>query len=94
MARRSVNEFEAHQAQTAKELGYASAEEMNAEHDPLHELLCRGMGLLYSPTLAAVRAGEDLDHDWVRCEEAMVLAAQKFLNAWREAHHAEPGAVL
>jgi len=76
--------FARHQAETAADLGYATVDAMNAEHDPLHETLCRALGLPCSPTLAAVRAGDDLDRDWVRCEESMVLAAQRFLNEWRK----------
>lgn len=79
-----MNDFAQHQAETAERLGYRTADEMNAEHDPLHEKLCKALGLPYSPTLEAVQTGGTLDHDWVRYEEDMVLAAQRFLNAWRQ----------
>ena len=71
------------QAEIATALGYATVAEMNAEHDLFHEGLCRALGLTQSPTLYRVRTGRSLNHDWVRYEEAMVLAAQRFLNAWR-----------
>jgi hypothetical protein len=69
------------QEEYATRLGYDNADEMNADHDRFHEALCRALGLSRSPTLAAVRTSEGLDHDWVRHEEAMVLSAQQFLNA-------------
>jgi len=80
------SEFDRHQAETAAELGYATVDAMNAEHDPIHKALCKALGFTESPTLAAVENSEPLDHDWVRCEEAMVLAAQRFLNEYRRAH--------
>lgn len=73
------------QEEHALALGYTTADEMNAEHDPFHEALCQALGLGQSPTLTAIAAGTSLDHDWVRYEETMVLAAQRFINAWRAA---------
>jgi hypothetical protein len=78
-----MDAFHAHQADTAQELGYNSVEAMNAEHDRFHHRICAALGLVASPTLWAVSHDEELDHDWVRLEEAMVLAAQRFMNAWR-----------
>lgn len=74
---------DATQEDTARALGYRTVDAMNEEHDPFHERLCIALGLSESPTLAAKRNGAPLNRDWVRCEEAMVLAAQRFINAWR-----------
>jgi hypothetical protein len=78
-----VTTFEEHQAATAARLGYRTVAEMNSEHDPLHEALCRAIGFIDSPTLWRVRWGLDLDLDWVRYEESMVLAGQQFRNSYR-----------
>ena len=67
----------------ARALGYRTAAEMNADHDRFHDLICRAIGIGPSPTLTRVAQDQTLDHDWVRYEEAMVLAAQQFMNAYR-----------
>ena len=77
--------FEEQQQTHAVELGYETAEQMNADHDKFHEALCRAIGLFFSPTLHRVAKGLSLDHDWVRYEEAMVLAAQRFKNEYLKA---------
>ena len=76
--------FEEEQQAHAERLGYQTADEMNADHDKFHERLAKAVGLEYSPTLLHVRYGMRLDYDWVRYEEAMVLAAQKFKNEYHK----------
>lgn len=63
----------------ARSLGYATAAEMNREHDPLHCLLAEWCDLYISPTLFAVahklRRPSDADE-----EEARVLDFQSLMN--------------
>lgn len=65
----------------AVELGYPDVDEMTLFHDPLHERLARALGLPHSPTLWALAHGQPAPACAAH-EEAMVLAAQKFMNAW------------
>jgi ribonuclease BN (tRNA processing enzyme) len=75
----------ADQEPLAGQLGYPDAAAMNAEHDPTHLALCLALGLETSPTLQKVAASGDRrpSDDLVAAEEAMVLAAQAFLNCAR-----------
>lgn len=72
----------------AEALGYGGdVHAMTLEHDPLHTRLCWALGLDGSPTLRGV-ARRLLESDAaygeiVRAEEAMVLAAQRFLSIVR-----------
>jgi hypothetical protein len=72
------------QHELAAQLGYDSPDAMNAEHDPTHLALCTALGLSTSPTLDRVTHGPGRCSDDLRAyEEAMVLAAQQFMNAAR-----------
>lgn len=64
-------------------LGYPGVGSMTVEHDPLHTLLAVTLGLGVSPTLWAVAHGLPVDPVLAEAEEAMVLAAQRFLNLAR-----------
>lgn len=64
--------------ETALSLGYGSDTlAMARDHDPLHAALCDWLGLDDSPALR-VAAGIDADNDLARCEEAAVIAVQRF----------------
>lgn len=64
----------------AWELGYGGdVEAMTLDHDPLHSRLAVALGLERSPTLWAVAHGLELSAELTAAEEAMVLAAQRFL---------------
>ena len=67
------------QSDLAAELGYASAEEMNREHDAIHSLLSHLLGLDASPTLKGVASAKFYKH-W-REEEAAVFAVCRWANA-------------
>lgn len=64
------------QEERAQGLGYPSASTMNRDHDVVHCLLARFMGLPCSPTLHGVARGEFWPQ-WA-AEEAAVLAVQRF----------------
>lgn len=65
-------------------LGYGTdTARMCREHDYLHAKLCHALGLPCSPALAAAARGLPIDA-LTGAEEDLVLAAQKFLNLWRE----------
>lgn len=64
------------QAELAQDLGYATAEEMNREHDMLHSLLSHMLGLPASPTLQGV--GNMRFCPYWREEEAAVFALTRF----------------
>jgi hypothetical protein len=67
----------------ALQLGYETADHMNAQHDRLHLFLCQTLGLSESPTLRRVVTSDPAccSDDMRAHEESMVLAAQGFLNA-------------
>ena len=72
--------FAEQQAQTAAWMGYASAEEMNAAHDPLHRALCRWLGI----ESMAMREAEgevlgDPEKLLAGIEEDAVLSLQRFI---------------
>lgn len=61
-------------------LGYrGNVSAMTLEHDPLHTRLAMALGLPHSPTLWGLAHGTPVDAVLVDAEEAMVLAAQRFL---------------
>lgn len=72
-----MTDFDAHQAETAKWMGYPSAVEMNRDHDPLHESLCRWLGVP-SHSMACAR-GEPHDAALASFEEDAVLHLQRFM---------------
>lgn len=61
---------------TRRELGYASVDEMNVQHDPSHSFLAGCLGLPYSPTLYARAHGED--HPLAALEEGAVRELTRF----------------
>lgn len=66
----------------AVELGYGGdVQALTLWHDPIHTRLCHALGIGHSPTLWAL-AHRQLAPPCAALEEAMVLAAQRFLNAW------------
>lgn len=65
-------------------LGYVDVDEMTLDHDRLHSRLAAALGLRCSPTLWALAHGEPAPA-CAGAEEALVLAAQRFLNLAREA---------
>lgn len=68
----------------AAELGYGgNVDEMTLWHDPIHTRLCWALGIGHSPTLFGLAHGEPADPVVAAAEEAMVLAAQRFLNLAR-----------
>ena len=70
----------------AVELGYGGdVQAMTLWHDPIHTRLAHALGLVHSPTLWAIAHNESPDSRVADLEEAMVLAAQKFINACEEA---------
>lgn len=67
----------------AVELGYhGDTAAMCREHDYLHAKLCHALGLPCSPALAAAVRGMPVD-DLTGAEEDLILAAQRFLNLYR-----------
>lgn len=72
------------QADLAAELGYGSVWGMNAEHDLTHTILAYRLLNTHSPTLWAVAHGEEIDPELRAAEEALVLAAQRFVNLYRK----------
>lgn len=74
-------EFAAHQARTARRLGYGDdVAAMNADHDPLHRALCAWLGVDSLSLRGA--AGEPLtaaEHAQANLEEDAVLAVQRFM---------------
>jgi len=75
----AVHDEQPGQAERAAQLGYATAEDMNREHDLAHSLLAHWLGLDYSPTLFAVAHGQTSPL-W-EAEESAVLAIQRFARA-------------
>lgn len=74
--------------QRAEDLGYdGSVGGMTFDHDRLHNILSWALGVEGSPSLWAVAHPEDdIPGDVRGAEEAMVMAAQKYLNLvkqWR-----------
>lgn len=67
----------------ARHLGYPDVDAMTFEHDQIHSRLAWALGLPYSPTMWSLAHGEDLRQPLTDLEEMMVMAAQRFLNAWR-----------
>lgn len=65
-------------------LGYSTALEMCQEHDLLHARLAHALGLPVSPALLAAADGGPMT-EITAAEEAMVLAAARFLNLARKA---------
>lgn len=67
-------------------LGYGiyanPSRQMNAEHDAMHALLASVFGLPVSPALQAAADGEPIN-ELTGAEEALVLAAQRFVNLCR-----------
>lgn len=71
----AIHDEQEGQVKTAAEIG-CSVLEMNRSHDLLHTLICRLIGLPWSPALRAAALGEDrMDIHYV--EESAVLAVQK-----------------
>jgi hypothetical protein len=66
------------QAELAQDLGYATAEEMNRQHDLLHSLLSHMLGLPASPTLQGV--GNMRFCPYWREEENAVFAIAAYAN--------------
>jgi hypothetical protein len=69
------------QRETALDLGYSTAWEMNVVHDLAHSLLARWLDLPHSPTLHAVARGMDTPAEVWRREEEAVLALQAYAKA-------------
>lgn len=69
--------FDAQQAATARWMGYPDAAAMNRDHDPLHEALCRWLGIPSHAMLAA--RGEAHDGALAAMEEDAVLHLQRFM---------------
>lgn len=65
---------------TARDLGYASVEAMNMDHDVCHSVLAFWLGLSCSPTLYARARGTTVAPFWQE-EEAAVLAIQRLTQA-------------
>jgi hypothetical protein len=63
----------------AAALGYGDVDAMTFDHDPLHTHLCWALGVGPSPTLRGVATGVGPEVGIAAAEEAMVLAAQRFL---------------
>jgi hypothetical protein len=76
--------YDAESINRARELGYSGdVLAMTRDHDPLHTRLCTCLIGQESPALLGALDGVEpgeLEH----AEEAMVLAAQKFLQLWRK----------
>ncbi len=67
----------------ARALGYPNVAAMVLDHDPLHVLLAHVLGVGRSPTLDGLVSGRPADPELAQAEEALVLAAQRFLNMAR-----------
>ena len=83
--RREGQPLAEHQAEMARWMGYATVEELNADHDPLHAALCQWLGVpSYSLMIAQ---GVALDAKRMRLanlEEVAVLTIQRFIANLRQ----------
>lgn len=70
----------------ARRLGYETAEDCNAEHDPTHSALAVLLGLTVSPTLYATAHGHPIAPDVWAAEETAVKSIQAYKNALRRAN--------
>jgi hypothetical protein len=66
------------QEETARDVWYKDAKELNRDHDVTHHLLAKLLGLAYSPALYKAAHDEANPDAWI--EEAAVLAIQRFAN--------------
>lgn len=69
--------FSDHQAETAAWMGYATADDMNADHDALHAAMCKWLGVPSHSLLQAAGEPHDAHLAWI--EENAVLHLQRFM---------------
>lgn len=72
--------FDQHQEAVARWMGYDSAEEMNLDHDTLHQMVARQFNV-YSFALAKSRGGTlDAEQEFLAAlEEDAILHLQRYL---------------